>query len=88
MLPATESAVFRLPEYLCYDATPYSAQEPQNVWVHRDDPMYKEIVRSLADDCDLYLYGGVLYNVPVDTAPLSPYYCVTRGRYIGVFNNW
>lgn len=89
-LDAVEGAVFRLPEFLSYTTMPYSesVKEQYDVWVHRDDSMYKEIIRSIADDCFLYLYRGVLYNVPADTTLSSPYYCVTHGRYIGVFNNW
>jgi hypothetical protein len=89
-LDAVEGAVFRLPEFLCYNTMPYSesAKGQHAAWVHRDDSVYKEIIRSIADDCFLYLYRGVLYNVPADTTPSSPYYCVTHGRFIGVFNNW
>ncbi|KIK42377.1 hypothetical protein CY34DRAFT_106914 [Suillus luteus UH-Slu-Lm8-n1] len=88
--PIAEMSLFRLPEALGYNTTPYSLPESEQraTWVYRHEAAYPEVVRSMADDCHLYLYRGVLYNVPVKLAPSAPYYCVTRGQYIGIFNYW
>ncbi|KAG1810416.1 uncharacterized protein HD556DRAFT_1436158 [Suillus plorans] len=88
--PTAEMSLIRLPETLPYNTTPHMVPDSEKwtTWVYRHEAAYPEIVRSMADECDLYLYRGVLYNVPVKPAPSPPYYCVTRGRYIGIFNHW
>jgi hypothetical protein len=89
-LTSLTGALFRLPEVLPLTVTPYYAAEADadTRWVHRDDALYKEIIDAIADDCFVYLYHGMLYNMPAVPAKSGPYYCVTRGRYIGVFNSW
>ena len=48
---------------------------------------FTEAARAMADECDLYLYKGVLYNMPAKVDSPPPYYYVSRGRYIGVFTS-
>ncbi|KAG1775936.1 hypothetical protein EV702DRAFT_1233362 [Suillus placidus] len=89
-LTSLTGALFRLPETLPLTLTPYFAGEVDaNVkWVQHDEAIYKEIIDAMADDCFVYLYRGMLYNMPAVAAASGPYYCVTRGRYIGVFKHW
>ncbi|KAG1838733.1 hypothetical protein DFJ58DRAFT_733677 [Suillus subalutaceus] len=83
------SALFRLPEILPFTLTPYFAGEVDADvrWAQHDEALYTEIIDAMADNCFVYLYHGMLYNMPAVAAASRPYYCVTRGRYIGVFNN-
>ncbi|KAJ8596344.1 hypothetical protein M405DRAFT_837252 [Rhizopogon salebrosus TDB-379] len=53
--------------------------------MHEGTDGFEEAVRAMADECDLYLYKGVLYNMPAKVDSPPPYYYVSRGRYIGVF---
>lgn len=89
-LTSLTGALFRLPEALALTLTPYFAGEVDaNVkWVDRDEALYRDIIDAMADDCFVYFYCGILYNMPAVAAASGPYYCVTRGRYIGVFNYW
>ncbi|KAG2118329.1 hypothetical protein DEU56DRAFT_918936 [Suillus clintonianus] len=89
-LTSLTGALFRLPEALPLTITPYSTAEAEADirWVHRDQAIYKEVIDAIADDCDVYLYHGMLYNMPAVPGKTGPYYCVPRGRYIGVFNTW
>ncbi|KAG1868450.1 hypothetical protein F4604DRAFT_1682374 [Suillus subluteus] len=83
-------ALFQLPETLPFTLTPYFAGEVDADvrWAQHDEALYTEIIDAMADDCFVYLYHGMLYNMPAVAAASGPYYCVTRGRYIGVFNHW
>lgn len=88
-LTSVSGALFRLPETLSLTITPYYGDADADVRaVNRDEDLYKEIVRAMADDCYVYLCDGILYNMPAVPATSGPYYCVTRGRHIGVFNHW
>jgi hypothetical protein len=75
---------------LALTLTPYFAGEVDAdvKWVDRDEALYRDIIDAMADDCFVYFYCGILYNMPAVAAASGPYYCVTRGRYIGVFNYW
>ncbi|OJA15710.1 hypothetical protein AZE42_13620 [Rhizopogon vesiculosus] len=46
---------------------------------------FVEAAYAMADECDLYLHNSVLYNMPYKVDLPPPYYCVSRGHYIGVF---
>jgi hypothetical protein len=46
---------------------------------------FVEALDSMADECNLHLYRGVLYNMPYKVLASPPYYCVSLGPYIGVF---
>ncbi|KAG2079414.1 uncharacterized protein F5147DRAFT_785088 [Suillus discolor] len=89
-LTSATGAIFRLPETLPLTVTPYFAGEADADvrWVKRDQALYKELVGAIANDCYVYLYHEILYNMPAVPGKSGPYYCVTRGRYIGVFNHW
>jgi apolipoprotein N-acyltransferase len=41
---------------------------------------------ALADGSNLKFYHGKYFNVPI--VETAPFYCITRGRYIGVFSGW
>ncbi|KAG1861763.1 hypothetical protein DFJ58DRAFT_839594 [Suillus subalutaceus] len=89
-LTSLTSAPFRLPEVLPLSITPYATAEADSDtrWVHQGEAIYKEIVDAIANDCFIYLYNGMLYNMPAVPGESGPYYCVTHGQYIGVFNTW
>ncbi|KAG1846736.1 hypothetical protein F4604DRAFT_1688268 [Suillus subluteus] len=88
--PTAEMSLILLPESLPYNTTPYTVpdSEQRTTWVYWHETTYSEVIRSMADECKLYLYRGMLYNIPVKPAPSPPYYCVTHGQYIGIFNHW
>ncbi|KAG1855623.1 hypothetical protein F4604DRAFT_1932271 [Suillus subluteus] len=49
---------------------------------------FEKVADAMADECFLYFYHSILYNMPAVANPSAPYYCVTHGRYVGVFNGW
>ncbi|KAG1766252.1 hypothetical protein EDD22DRAFT_950608 [Suillus occidentalis] len=88
-LMSVSGALFWLPETLSLTITPYYGDADADIrTVNQDEDLYKEIVHAMADDCYVYLCDGILYNMPAVPATSGPYYCVTHGRHIGVFNHW
>ena len=70
--------------------TPYVNNEDhvEYIDVREQDKYFAEAANAMADECDLYHYRGMLYNMPPGVIkPLPPYHCVIRGRYIGVFES-
>jgi hypothetical protein len=86
--------------------TPYDEPVKHYIIVDEHHEGFSEVASALADECDLYLYQGILYNMPFRFASIyiqgalctnlpptsrlnhsAPYYCVTRGRYLGVFDS-
>ncbi|KAG1852517.1 hypothetical protein F4604DRAFT_1686622 [Suillus subluteus] len=60
--PTAEMSLILLPESLPYNTTPYTVpdSEQRTTWVYRHEAAYPEVVRSMADECELYLYRGMM----------------------------
>ncbi|KAG1759427.1 hypothetical protein EDD22DRAFT_955888 [Suillus occidentalis] len=54
--------------------------------IHEGTPEFKEAVRSMAEECLLFRYHDIYYNIPVKDGQLVFY--VTRGSHIGVVAGW
>ncbi|KAG1797445.1 uncharacterized protein HD556DRAFT_1441002 [Suillus plorans] len=65
--------------------TPYMAEPEEFVTVHEGSLEFEEAVNAMAEECFLYSYQGIFYNMPSQRDLEPPFYCVTQGRYIGVF---
>ncbi|KAG1720794.1 uncharacterized protein EDB91DRAFT_1088700 [Suillus paluster] len=65
--------------------TPYMAEPVESVTVYEGSIEFEEAANAMADKCLLYSYQGVFYNMPTWCDLKPPFYCVTQGRYIGVF---
>jgi hypothetical protein len=63
----------------------YSSGRDQMLIVYDGVDGFVEALDSMADECNLHLYKGVLYNMPYKVLASPPYYCVSIGPYIGVF---
>ncbi|KAG1823882.1 uncharacterized protein BJ212DRAFT_1476731 [Suillus subaureus] len=66
----------------------YNAKSPSVVMIEESHETFTKVANAMADECFLYYYQGMLYNMPAVPSPSPPYYCVTRGCYVGVFNGW
>lgn len=73
--------------WLSITMTPYMAEPVESVTVYEGSIEFEEAVNAMADECLLYSYQGVFYNMPAQCELTPPFYCVTRGRYIGVFSS-
>lgn len=62
-----------------------SAEDCDDIIFYEDEQGYAKVANAIADDCYIYFYCGVLYNIPADASAPPPFTCVTSGRYIGVF---
>ncbi|KAG1797636.1 hypothetical protein EV424DRAFT_1546541 [Suillus variegatus] len=71
--PAAEMSLFRLPKALAYNTTPYLVpdSEQRTTWVYWHEATYPEIVWSMADDCDLYLYRELSQSDIFDPCSMS-----------------
>lgn len=49
---------------------------------------YEEEISLMVDECFLYRYRDVFFNISVRADPKVYFYCVIRGSYIGIFNGW
>lgn len=82
----------RDPLVIFINLTPYITDiaDEKCVTIHEGDEDFPEAANAMADECDLYRFRGMLYNMPARVNPALPYHCITRGRYIGVFeqNCW
>ncbi|KAJ8584345.1 hypothetical protein M405DRAFT_866307 [Rhizopogon salebrosus TDB-379] len=89
-LPAIPLA--REPLVVFVHTTRYMKNEDdiEYVAVYEHNRGFARAADALADECDIFLYRDMLYNMPFGANVAPPYYCVTRGRYIGVFavNGW
>ncbi|KAG1840123.1 hypothetical protein C8R48DRAFT_679666 [Suillus tomentosus] len=68
--------------------TPYMAEPEEFVTVHEGSLEFEEAVNAMAEECFLYSYQGIFYNMPSQRDLEPPFYCVTQGRYIGVFPSY
>lgn len=66
---------------------PYNAKSPSVVIIEESHETFAKVADTMANECFLHYYQGVFYNMPAVPSPSPPYYCVTRGRYVGVFND-
>jgi len=67
------------------DIMPYFSNTPEMIAIQEGADGFAEAAYAMADECNLHLYNGVLYNMPYKVDFPPPYYCVSQGRYIGVF---
>ncbi|KAG2048026.1 hypothetical protein BDR06DRAFT_1013354 [Suillus hirtellus] len=67
--------------------TSYMAKPEEFVTVHKGSIEFEEAANAMADECFLYSYRGIFYNMPAQCGLEPPFYCVTQGRYIGVFSS-
>ncbi|KAG0700903.1 hypothetical protein DFH29DRAFT_876276 [Suillus ampliporus] len=65
--------------------TPYMAEPEEFVTVYKGSIEFEEAANAMADECFLYSYQGIFYNMPAQHNLKHHFYCVTRGRYIRVF---
>lgn len=73
------------PLCLSITTTPYMAKPEEFETVYEGTIEFEEAANAMAEQCFLYSYQGVFYNMPTQRDLNPPFYCVTRGRYIGVF---
>ncbi|KAG2120541.1 uncharacterized protein F5147DRAFT_647026 [Suillus discolor] len=66
----------------------YSDKLPKITVIEQSHEFFAKVADAMADECFLYFYHGILYNMPVVANPSAPYYCVMRSHYIGIFNGW
>ncbi|KAG1864792.1 hypothetical protein F4604DRAFT_1928592 [Suillus subluteus] len=62
------------------------AEDHDDIVLYEDQRGYAKVAGAIADDCYIYFYRGVLYNVPANANSPPPFTCITSGRYIGVFS--
>jgi hypothetical protein len=79
------------PLIVAVDRAASTANIPDIYDIYEHTPAFQEAADALADECCLYCYKGVYYNIPTPgnrrpTGP--PFYAITRGRYIGVIAGW
>jgi hypothetical protein len=55
------------------------------VTMHKGSIEFEEAANAMADECFLYSYWGIFYNMPAQHGLEPPFYCVMQGRYIRVF---
>ncbi|KAG2094414.1 uncharacterized protein F5147DRAFT_657174 [Suillus discolor] len=67
---------------------PYMAKPEEFVTVHEGSLESEEAVNAMAEECFLYSYQGIFYNMPSQCDLEPPFYCVTQGRYIRVFPSY
>ncbi|KAJ8588424.1 hypothetical protein M405DRAFT_842533, partial [Rhizopogon salebrosus TDB-379] len=63
----------------------------QEIIYYEDEDEFAKVANEMNDECDIYYFCGVLYNMPSCSKrpkPAAPFICVSRGRYIGVFSGW
>jgi hypothetical protein len=88
LITSSSSTMSDLVSALCsldINIAAYSLGQDQTVIVYDGDDGFVEALDSMADECNLHLYRGVLYNMPYKVLASPPYYCVSLGPYIGVF---
>jgi hypothetical protein len=75
---------------LCLDinTTPYMAEPVEFVTVYEGTDEFDEAVYAMADECFIFFYRGIIYNMPAKYDLEPPFYCITHGRYIGVFPSY
>ncbi|KIM50252.1 hypothetical protein SCLCIDRAFT_34474 [Scleroderma citrinum Foug A] len=61
---------------------------PMSYALYHTDPQYNEALASLVDECFLYQYLSIFYNILVKTNSKAHFYCVIRGKHISIFNGW
>lgn len=73
------------PLWLDITMTPYMAEPEEFVTVHEGSLEFEEAMNAMAEECFLYSYQGIFYNMPSQCDLEPPFYCITQGCYIGVF---
>jgi hypothetical protein len=68
--------------------TPYMIQPEEYITLDEGSTRFDQAASAMADECDLFHYEGTLYNMPARHGLQPPFYCVTRGRYVGVFPSY
>lgn len=68
-----------------------TASKPDISVIPQDSADFAAAANAMADECYLHQYLGVYYNIPASSKRPTegpPFFCVTRGHFIGVFSNW
>ncbi|KAG1722177.1 uncharacterized protein EDB91DRAFT_1088221 [Suillus paluster] len=76
------------PLWLDITMMPYMAKPEEFVTVHEGSLELEEAANTMADECFLYSYQGIFYNMPSRHDLEPPFCCITQGRYIGVFPSY
>ncbi|KAG1801396.1 uncharacterized protein HD556DRAFT_1304511 [Suillus plorans] len=76
------------PLWVDITTTPYMAEPEESVTVYEGSVEFDEAVYAMADECFIFSYLGIFYNMPAKRDLEPPFYCVTYGRYIGVFPSY
>ncbi|KAG1830662.1 hypothetical protein EV424DRAFT_1343546 [Suillus variegatus] len=76
------------PLWVDITTTPYMAEPEESVTVYKGSAEFDEAVYAMADECFIFSYRGIFYNMPAKHDLEPPFYCVTYGRYIGVFPSY
>ncbi|KAG1879474.1 hypothetical protein C8R48DRAFT_668304 [Suillus tomentosus] len=76
------------PLWVDITTTPYMAEPEESVTVYEGSFEFDEAVYAMADECFIFSYLGIFYNMPAKHDLEPPFYCVTYGRYIGVFPSY
>lgn len=76
------------PLWVDITTTPYMAEPEESVTVYEGSVEFDEAVYAMADECFIFSYRGIFYNMPAKHDLEPPFYCVTYGRYIGVFPSY
>jgi len=67
---------------------PYMAEPEESVTVYEGSVEFDEAIYAMVDECFIFLYWGIFYNMPAKCNLELPVYCVTYGHYIGVFPSY
>ncbi|KAG2063138.1 hypothetical protein BDR04DRAFT_1123472, partial [Suillus decipiens] len=70
---------------------PSTAAQPDIYEMCQDNPGFQAAADAMADECFLHQYLGMYYNMSVQSKrPVEgpPFFCITRGHFIGVFSSW
>lgn len=62
------------------------AEDHDKIVFYEGERGYAKVAGAIADDCNVFFYRGILYNIPANTNSTPPFTCITSGRYIGVFS--
>jgi hypothetical protein len=66
--------------HLYVNIMPYFSNTHEMIVMHEGVDGFVEAAFAMADECDLHLYNGVLYNMPYKVDSPPPYYCVSWCR--------
>ncbi|KAG1879771.1 hypothetical protein F4604DRAFT_1679357 [Suillus subluteus] len=62
------------------------AEDHDEIVFYEGERSYAKVAGAIADDCGIFFYHSILYNIPANTNSTPPFTCITSGCYIGVFS--